>query len=259
MNFWKVSALLLAFFVLAGSILTATDNPRAFLDLHGALVVLGGTLSAAAISFQIPKIFVMLKIFWRRSVLGKDIDYTLTIRSIIDISQAYSAESSGVRALVAKSSDDFIRESFTALLDGIAEPDDLQRMLRRRADTIFERYMQDAQRFKAIGKYPPAMGLLGAVTGMIALLSALGQPGVEKTIGPAMSVALVATMYGIAIANFFILPIGDSLAEHAREIRVKNLIVCEGVRLASLGLNSLQLAEELNSYLLPGQRISWKG
>jgi chemotaxis protein MotA len=259
MNLWKVSALVLAVVVLSVSVLTATDNPMAFLDVHGALVVLGGTLSAAAISFQIPKMFVMLKIFWRRNVQGKDVDYTQTIRSIIDIAQAYAAESGDIRNIVAKSSDDFVKEAFGAFLDGLADREDLHKMLRRRADTIFERYMQDAQRFKAIGKYPPAMGLLGAVTGMIALLSSLGQPGVEKTIGPAMSVALVATMYGIAVANFFILPIADALSEHAREIRVKNLIICEGVKLASMGLNSLQLAEELNSFLLPSQRINWKG
>jgi chemotaxis protein MotA len=257
MNLWKVSALVLAVVVLLASVLTATDNPMAFFDIHGILVVMGGTLSATAISFQIPKIFVMLKIFWRRSVLGRDVDYTMTIRSVIDIAQAYAGESSEIRAIVSRSNDDFVKEAFTALVDGVAETGALHRMLRRRSDTIFERYMQDAQRFRAIGKYPPAMGLLGAVTGMIALLSSLGQPGVEKTIGPAMSMALVATMYGIAFANFFILPVADSLAEHAKEIRVKNLIVCEAVRLATLGMNSLQMAEELNSYLLPGQRVQW--
>ena len=102
------------------------------------------------------------------------------------------------------------------------------------------------------------MGLMGAVLGMIALLSRLGKPGAESTIGPAMSVALVATLYGIALANMIIIPIGENLAQCAKEIKTKNLIIVEGVRLISEKTNPIVLAEELNSFLLPAERVDWK-
>ena len=132
----------------------------------------------------------------------------------------------------------------------------LEGIYRRRP--MFDRYNADANRFKAMGKFPPAMGLMGAVLGMIALLGSLGKPGAEKGIGPAMSVALVATFYGIAISNLLIIPIGENLAEAAHETKIKNKIIVEGVKLIAKKTNPIVLAEELNSYLLPNERIDWK-
>jgi chemotaxis protein MotA len=103
------------------------------------------------------------------------------------------------------------------------------------------------------------MGLMGAVLGMIALLGSLGSPGAEKTVGPAMSVALVATFYGIALANVLIIPIGENLVERAGIIRTKNTIIVAGVRLILEKTNPILLAEKLNSFLLPKERLDWKG
>ena len=102
------------------------------------------------------------------------------------------------------------------------------------------------------------MGLLGAVTGMIALLGGLGKPGAEKTMGPAMSIALVATLYGIALANFFIIPIGESLVDSAKEMKRKNEIIIQGIKLILQDTNPVLMEEELNSFLLPGERIDRK-
>ena len=112
--------------------------------------------------------------------------------------------------------------------------------------------------YKPQGKYPPAIGLMGAVLGMIALLSGLGQPGAEKTIGPSMSIALVATLYGIALANLIVIPVGENLTAGAKEINRKNLIIIESLRLIHAKTNPLVLGEELNSFLLPRERIDWK-
>ena len=123
---------------------------------------------------------------------------------------------------------------------------------------MFSRYNDDAIRFRAMGKYPPAMGLMGAVLGMIALLAGLGKAGSEKSIGPSMSIALVATLYGIALANLIIIPIGENLTEAAKEQLRKNVIISEGIRLIATKVNPIILAEELNSFLLPSERVDWK-
>jgi chemotaxis protein MotA len=134
----------------------------------------------------------------------------------------------------------------------------LYKVLYNRVNTIYERYNSDANRFKGMGKYPPAMGLMGAVLGMIALLAGLGKPGAEEKMGGAMSVALIATFYGIALANLVIIPIGENLGEAAKEIRTKNTIIVEGLKLISEKTNPIVLAEELNSFLLPKERVDYK-
>lgn len=258
MNFLSLVSFGLASAVFFTAILTSTKDPRAMLDLHGLLIVVGGTISATAISFQIDRLFVMLKVFWNRTLRGKKPNYVHTISELMHLAEAYRSSPNKVPGMIEKSSDDFIREAMTTLLDGIVDLTTLAKILNNRVNTMFDRYSADANRFKAIGKFPPAMGLMGAVLGMIALLASLGKPGAEKGVGPAMSVALVATFYGIAIANLFIIPIGENLADAAREIKTKNKIIIEGVKLIARKTNPIILAEELNSYLLPGERIDPK-
>ena len=133
----------------------------------------------------------MLKVFWNRTILGKKPDYVAVIKDLMKLADAYRNESGELQSLVDGQKDLFLKEAMKLLLDELVEPSQLGKILKARAETIFERYNDDAARFKAMGKYPPAMGLMGAVIGMIALLRGLGKPGAEKTIGPSMSIALL--------------------------------------------------------------------
>ena len=67
--------------------------------------------------------------------------------------------------------------------------------------------------FKTMAKFPPAFGMMGTVLGLIALLQSLGNPDAKSQIGPAMAIALVTTLYGIAINNLAIIPMGESLTK----------------------------------------------
>jgi chemotaxis protein MotA len=118
--------------------------------------------------------------------------------------------------------------------------------------------MHEANMFKAIGKYPPAFGLLATTLGMIALLQQIGKPGAEKLIGPAMSIGLVGTLYGIALANLVFLPIAEALAEKTEEEIALRKMIIEGAVLLKQRVNPVYMRESLNSYLLPRDRVRRK-
>lgn len=255
MNFVSIISLLLAAAVFLLSVITSTDNPMAMVDFHGALIVVGGSIAAAAISFGITNVWLMVKVFVQRTIFGKTPNYSQTIKHLMEIADAYRNESSNLKTLIESNADPFLKESLSIILDGVANEEEAILILKKRSETLYQRYSRDALRFKSMGKYPPAMGLMGAVLGMIALLGSLGKPGAESSIGPAMSVALIATFYGIAVANLMIIPISENLAESANELRIKNDIIIHGCSLILKKTNSILLAEELNSYLLPKERI----
>ena len=257
LNILSLLSFVLAGVVFAYAAYTSTDNPMAFVDFHGALIVFGGSVAATAISFQLDRILLMLKVFWTRTLRGKKPDYVKIIKSLMILAEAYR-KGEDMESLVNQQTDLFIQEAMQVLLDGVIEEKEIPRVLKKRVLTTYSRYNADAARFVSMGKYPPAMGLLGAVMGMIALLGGLGKPGAEKGVGPAMSIALVATLYGIALANLVIIPIGENLSETSTEIKTKNLMIVEGVKLIAAKTNPIVLAEELNSFLLPGERIDWK-
>lgn len=258
MNFYSLIALLLTGTVFFVGVFTATDNTSAFLDFHAALIVFGGTGAVTAVSFHMDRMYLMLKVVYFRIVMGKKINYINVIRDLMLVAEAYRKNDPSLPGIIANLTDPFMRECMENLREEFMSVEELYHVLSIRVQTIHYRYSADAKKFKAIGKFPPAMGLMGAVLGMIALLQTLGQPGAEKNVGPAMAVAMVATLYGIAFANLVILPIAENLMEGTRELHTKNRIIVEGIRLIAQKKNRVLLAEELNSYLLPAERLDWK-
>ena len=172
-------------------------------------------------------------------------------------SEAYR-RGDAISELVKTVTDPFLREGLQLMEDNIIKGDELIEMLEDRISNMYVLYSEEANRFKNLGKYPPAFGLMGTVLGMVALLANLGGADAMKMIGPAMGTCLVATFMGIVTANVFILPIGDSLADNAKEINLKNKIIVEGIRLIAEKTNPVIVAEKLNSFLLPTDRLDWK-
>ncbi len=258
MNIKSIIAFVMAFSVFGFAVLTATDNPMAFIDLHAVLIVFGGTIAVTAISFQIDRMFLMISVFFNRVVKGHKIDFVSIIKQLMILAEAYRTNDPGLKTAIDKTEDHFIKEAMEILTDDFLNEEELIHILSLRAKTMNYRYTEDAKKFKAIGKFPPAMGLMGAVLGMIALLQTLGTPGAEENIGPAMAIALVATLYGIALANLVVLPVAENLMDGTREISAKNNMIVEGIKLIAKKKNNVLVAEELNSYLLPKERLDRK-
>jgi chemotaxis protein MotA len=260
MNFVNLAGIIFAAFIMIFSMVYGNPAPQKMIDIHGGMIVIGGTFACVGVAFSLPRAFSMLMIFFKglfKTTVPKDINKKI-IQELMQIAEAYRTDSPDLPGIIEKVSDPFLKEAMQALIDEVLEPKKLIRVLQSRVNTMYERYADDAKMFAACGKYPPAMGLMGAVTGMILLLGSLGEPGAEKEVGPHMSVALVATLYGIALANLFIIPIGEHLQEIAKKLKLKNTIIVEGIKVIQQKQNPVVLAEELNSYLLPSERLDWK-
>ncbi len=257
MNFLSIISFVFAGFILVYGV-TESGNSELFLDQHAALIVLGGTIAAGSISFQFDRILSLFKVFFVRVIRGRKQNYIKLIEKLIGISEAYRLKSDKMKTLLSEAKDPFLSEAVSLLQEDILDGATLIRVLRTRANTIFQRETEEVLKFKAIGKFPPAFGLLGTTLSMISLLSKLGQTGGQKLIGPAMSIGLVATFYGIALANLVFIPISENLGDSSKENRLKNLIIVEGIRLILQKTNPVVLAEELNSFLLTHERINWK-
>ena len=130
----------------------------------------------------------------------------------------------------------------------------MRSLLETRVETHFERYMVEADIFRAISKFPPAFGLMGTTLGMIALLQALGRSDAKNLIGPSMAIALVATLYGIVLSNFVFIPIAENLTQQTREDLIARRIVVEGIMLIAADKPTQFVEEKVKSFLLPSER-----
>jgi chemotaxis protein MotA len=89
---------------------------------------------------------------------------------------------------------------------------------------------------------------------MISLLQQLGGKDAQKMLGPAMAIGLVATFYGIVLANLVLIPISENLAMINREDETVRTIIIDGFRLIHRREHPKIVEEHLKSYLLPHER-----
>lgn len=257
MNFYSIIGFTLAIGVLVGGLMLSTNKVSIFYDSVSLFIVLGGTLAAISISFPLTQVFKLTKVFVIRVLKGSQVNYQKTITNIIRVSEKYRS-GAPIQQCIEASEFPFLSEALQMLDDGILSEKKVVKVLNERMTNMYDLYMQDTNKFKAMGKYPPAFGMMGTTIGMIVLLANLGGKDAMKMIGPAMGVCLITTLYGVIVANLIIIPIGENLEDSAKEIYLQNRIILEGFKLMLKKTSPVILAEELNSFLLPGDRMDWK-
>jgi chemotaxis protein MotA len=255
MNFSSLFGVLFGIGVMYGALHATTDNIQFFFNLHGILIVLGGTAAAASISFPIFQVVGLLKVFVLR-VLGRHkTDYQEAITQVLELSKKASIGTSALNDSLPGIKHEFLRECVALVASGVLTEGEIRTTLEQRLKTLEARFLQEANMFRAIGRFPPAFGLLATTLGMIGLLQKLGEPDSQKMIGPAMSVGLIGTLYGIALANLIFIPIAENLTERTTEEMALRRMMVEGALMLKQQVNPITMREGLNSFLLPKDRV----
>ncbi len=232
-----------------------TDNLKFFLDPHGILIVVGGTLAAASISFPVAQVVSLLKVFALRVLGTNKVDYQATIQQLLELNKKASLGVTALNESLNNIKHPFLKEAVGLVAAGVLSEKEVRLALEQRLKTIESRYMHEANMFRTIGRFPPAFGLLATTLGMIAVLQKIGQADSQKLIGPAMSIGLIGTLYGIALANLVFIPIAENLTERTREeVSLRRLII-EGTCMLKAQVNPISMRESLNSFLLPRERV----
>lgn len=254
MNLSSLVGIIAALTVFFVSIFTATQAREVFLDPHGILIVIGGTAAAGLICFPFETFVTLSKVFVQK-ILGKyALKHAVVIREIVDLSKGNREDANYIANHVNEIKTHFLKEALQMSLDGGVSNEAIDNILRKRALTHFKRYEEEANIFKIMGKFPPAFGLMGTTLGMISLLQKLGAPDSYKILGPAMAIGLVATLYGIAITNLILIPIGENLSKLNKEDEIVREMVMDGIKLLRKKEHPIVVEEYLKSYLLPSER-----
>jgi chemotaxis protein MotA len=114
-----------------------------------------------------------------------------------------------------------------------------------------ERHDAGSEIFKSLGGVAPAMGMIGTLIGLVAMLSNMDDP---KAIGPAMAVALLTTLYGAFLANIICLPIAFKLGVRASEEKLNQRLILDGILGIADGQNPRVIEGVLKGYIAEGRR-----
>ncbi len=208
------------------SILT-TGASGALLNVHGVVIVIGGTMAATLINCPLETIRSAFSNFF--SLLGKN-KLPTTEQAIGEVVELAREAHAGGGILSLRDSGGDLAEGFghraitTAIATG--ETNRTRQIMESEIKQSRIIRMEDTNVFRTIATLSPMFGILGTLLGMIEVLGALQDP---TKVGPAMALALSSAFLGIAIANFVCVPIAGRIRAAAMRETLVLEVILEGV------------------------------
>lgn len=230
--------------VLAGMMIEG-GKITAIIQLSAFLIVIGGTMGAVMVQFQLP-VFLKAIGMAKWLFLPPKFEMESAIQKLMEWSDM--ARKGGLLALepVIESADDaFIQKGLQMLVDG-SEPETLRESLTVEIEANERLGQSAAKLYESAGGYAPTLGILGAVLGLIHVMANLADP---SKLGEGIATAFVATVYGVGSANILFLPIGNKLKGIASERSLYQEVIMEGMLSIADGEHPRLIESKLRGYI----------
>jgi chemotaxis protein MotA len=212
--------------------------------------VIGGTFGATFAGTTIEKI-KLIPTLYKKAMGGDKPNLNEQLELLVGFAERARRE--GLLALdeeVAQLDDEFTRKGLQLVVDG-TDPELVREILENEIDGMIGRHHAAVSSFEKAGGFAPTMGIIGTVMGLVHVLENLDAPA---TLGPAISGAFIATLYGVGSANVIFLPTANKLkAMSAEEIELRSMTL-EGILSIQAGDNPRVVADKLLSFIPPGER-----
>ncbi len=213
-----------AFAMIAGLISTGIDL-RYFVHPTGALIVLGGTLGVTLITTPPRALQNSARRSWAL-LFASPVDREALIDEIVQYARITRRD--GLLALeriAPQCSTAFLRNALLLALD-VKDRTELQAALEIDLRSRERQGDADAKALEVAGGFAPTIGILGTTLGLIEILRQFSN---LQAVGYGIGTAFVSTIYGLALANLFLLPIAHRIrARVAENFEVQELMM-EGV------------------------------
>lgn len=233
--------------VVLAAIITG-GSPLVFINVPSILIVVMGTVLVVMIKFSLGQFFGAFKVALR-AFFYKTQDPNVIIEQVVELAKVVRKE--GLLALEDNEvENEFLKKGLQLLVDGNSR-EVVESLLMKDMQLTMERHKWGAAVFSSTGDVAPAMGMIGTLIGLVQMLSAMDDP---KSIGPAMAIALLTTLYGAFLANAIALPIADKLKLRKAEEGRLNAMCLDGVLAIKDGQNPRVIESMLKTYLAPKLR-----
>jgi len=208
------------------------------------MIVFAGTIGAVMLQYPLGVVGAaavrLLRVFFDRGTGGE-----ATVQQLIHF--ANKARRSGIVSLdqdLQSIDDPFLKQAIMLAVDG-TEPTELRKIMELQIDNHFELEEKLPAVFESAGGFSPTIRIIGAVMGLIQVMQHLDH---MDEVGRGIAVAFVATIYGVAAANIFFLPVAGKLRLRIREEQVLKEMTLEGVISILEGMNPRMIEVKLEGF-----------
>ncbi len=244
MDILTLLGVIFAFAAIIGGNALEGGHLDSLLQLTAFLIVFGGTLGAIMVQTPI-RVFVHSIKMLRWIFIPPKLDPATALQKIIEWSQIARKEGLlGLESISEEESEPFTQKCLQLLIDG-NEPESIRSTMEVEISTREALDIKGAKVYEGMGGYSPTIGIIGAVLGLIHVMNNLADP---STLGPGIAVAFVATIYGVGMANLFLLPAANKLKTLISDrCHIQEMIV-EGVVAIAEGENHRNIEAKLRGY-----------
>jgi chemotaxis protein MotA len=209
------------------------------------IIVLGGTVGAVLLQTRL-SVFLRAMRMLGSVFMPADRPFQPAIEKVVEWSSIARKEGLlGLEQFADTEPDLFVRKGMQLLVDG-NEPDEIRRTLEVEMDARERSDLQAAKVFEAMGGYSPTIGIIGAVMGLIHVMQNLADP---SRLGSGIATAFVATIYGVGLANLFLLPLANKLKAHTQTETTYRELIIEGLVAIAEGENPRNIETRLKGFL----------
>lgn len=221
-----------------------------YYDFASVIITIGGAFTATLASYSLQDFLSGLKSFLLIFKVPT-LNTSEMIRKIIDLSNI--ARKEGLLSLEEAAADldePFLKKGILLIVDG-TDPELVRAIMETELVSVEGRHKNLIGFWDTLGAMGPAWGMIGTLIGLVNMLYNMENP---SSIGPAMAVALITTLYGSVLANWICAPVANKLkANNAGEMMQKEVMI-EGLLSIQAGENPRVIEEKLKSFLSPKER-----
>lgn len=249
---------LLGVFMIVSTIVLSTDKYALFLNWHAFMMVGGGTIAMSYMGYQATYVNIAFKSIGWMFVKPKSSRESLNTEIMRLIKWSYLVQKKGLPALEGEiksvPSSDAIVSYCLGLVVSNHSPPELRSMMEVAVESEFERRTIPVEILKNMAGACPAFGMVGTLLGLVVMLQEFGSD--MSKIGQGMSLALVATLYGVVFARLIFLPAALKLQQKEEIERFRNYMMLEGLIMLAEKKGPRYMQDKLNSFLDPEKHFN---
>jgi chemotaxis protein MotA len=241
------------FLLVLSSIILSSHSFLAFFSLEGLMIVVGGVIAVAFISFQADDVRkaldAIVQMFKEPQITHENLhrDMTEIIR------WARLIRDKGMRDLESRidtngGDDPFVKYGLNMVVSRYA-PKEVRSMMTTAADACYERDCVPVDVLQAMTSHAPAFGMVGTLVGMVTMLWSLNNN--VSSIGSSLAVSFLSTLYGVLSARMVYMPAASKLRQEVENRRFRNHLITEGMVMLVSNKTPMYIQDRLNSFLRP--------
>jgi len=224
----------------------SANDPMAFLNISGLLIVFGGTMTAILVSYPVKEVLPALK---QSKVVtaSNSIDIQQDIKQILHFSSLWFRQRfAQIDDDLEKLNDHFLKRGLQMVRDRESH-EDVMALLNWKISQIRSKETSVINMYRSMATYAPAFGMVGSLVGLVNMLSEMETGGLSSVTSD-MAIALVTTFYGLLLANLVFKPIATKLEQRRNQRIIQLTMMAEGVALIQQQRTPSAIRDILMSY-----------